>query len=132
MRYRILALLLVGLACNAPATPAPTAGSLPSGVPTAAPGSVITAYWLGSGSTALPTFTTTRPEWRLVWRETTGREALVVVQVLAADTQQVVATSAPGRAELGGAMPVRTPPGRYFLRVTSLFADWAVAIEERP
>lgn len=131
MQCRALALLSAALlACSTPAAPPPpTAVALPSGVPTAAPGWTTTAYWLGNGTKDTETFTTTRPEWRLVWRSTKGLRDLVLVQVMDANGQDAVAASV-GGIDVGGTTTIRVPPGQYFLRVQAVFADWAVAVEE--
>ena len=118
------------LACGGPpASPNPPA-AVPAGVPTAPPGWVTAHYWLGAGARDTETFTTRRGEWRLAWRSTREPHALIMVQVVHADSQAVVTTAMSSVAEGGATTMVRAPAGRYFVRVQSLALGWAVAVEE--
>jgi hypothetical protein len=90
------------------------------------------ASWQGQGIKETESFETTASEWRVAWATSKERVAgMIRIYVHRADGGGLVSLAANQMGTGQDVSYVRTPPGRYFLRINAANVDWSVAVEEQ-
>jgi hypothetical protein len=91
--------------------------------------------WTGSGNQETEPFATEGQEWRVVWKFDNGQlpaDGLLQIYAHEAESRHVVSLAANVVAvKQSDVAYVRTPPGRYFLRINAI-GNWSVTAEDRP
>ena len=90
------------------------------------------ASWQGQGIEEMESFETTASEWWVAWATSKERVAgMIRIYVHRADGGGLVSLAANQMGTGQDVSYVRTPPGRYFLRINAANVDWSVAVEEQ-
>ena len=88
--------------------------------------------WSGDGIKGSPSFETSAREWRIIWTVQEGFApglASLTVQVIDAKTDAFVAVAGSTTSAGTDTTYVRTPPGRYYLRMLGT-TPWKVTVQE--
>jgi hypothetical protein len=90
--------------------------------------------WTGSGNKETESFETQGPEWRIVWKFDKGQlpaDGLLQIYAHDAGGKHVVSLATNVVAESKADVSyVRTPPGRYYLRINAI-GNWSATAEDR-
>jgi len=87
--------------------------------------------WRGTGMKQTESFTIASREWRINWKTTRQNIAGILQIYVKTEAGELITLAANSMGEGSDTSYVRSPPGRYYLEISSANINWTVSVEDK-